>query len=129
MVDRCKELSEYSTFVGKARACIEELGNREEGIKKAIIYCEKHGILREFLKAHALEVLSMLFTEFNLDDAIAVARKESREEGLEEGLEKGIEKGHFNEKLEIARNLLAEGSTPEFVRKITGLDMETIENL
>ena len=129
MVDRCKELSEYSTFVGKARACIEELGNREEGIKKAIIYCEKHGILREFLKAHALEVLSMLFTEFNLDDAIAVARKESREEGLEEGLEKGIEKGHFNEKLEIARNLLVKGSTPEFVSEITGLDMDTIEGL
>jgi len=117
MADRCKELLEYSAFVAKARAYIKELGNREEGIKKAIIFCEKHGILREFLKAHAMEVLSMLFTEFNLDDAIAVAKKEGREEG------------HFNEKLEIARNLLAEGSTAEFVQKITGLDMETIENL
>ena len=121
MVDRCKELAEYSIFVGKARAYIKELGNREEGIKKAIKYCEKHGILREFLKAHASEVLSMLFTEFNLDDAIAVAREEGREEGLE--------KGHFNEKLEIARNLLAKGSTLEFVRDITGLDMDTLKSL
>jgi len=31
--------------------------------------------------------------------------------------------------LEIARNALAEGSTPEFVQKITGLDMETIQGL
>jgi len=129
MVDRCKELLEYSVFVAKARFYINELGNREEGIKKAIIYCEKHGILREFLKAHASEVLNMLFTEFNLDDAIAVAKKEGHEEGREEGLEKGLEKGHFNAKLEIARNLLVEGSTAEFVQKITGLDMETIENL
>ena len=67
----------------------------------------------------------MLYREWNWDDAMAFAREESREEGLEEGQEKG----RFNEKLEIARNLLAEGSTLEFVHKITGLDMETIENL
>ena len=56
--------------------------------------------------------MSLLFTEFNLDDAMAVAREEAREDGITEA------------KLEIARNLLAEGSTPEFVRKITGLEME-----
>jgi len=33
------------------------------------------------------------------------------------------------EKFEIARNALAEGATPEFVQKITGLDMETIQGL
>jgi predicted transposase/invertase (TIGR01784 family) len=118
---RCKELSEYSAFVSKARAFIEELGSREEAIREAIKYCEKHGILREFLKHHAAEVLSMLFTEFNLDDAIAVAREEGREDGLEQGRE--------DEKLEIAKNLLAEGSTPEFVQKITGLDFDTLKDL
>ena len=59
------------------------------------------------------------------------------EEGLEDGLEKGIaegraeglEEGRTDGKLEIARNLLAEGSTPEFVQKITGLDLETIGGL
>jgi predicted transposase/invertase (TIGR01784 family) len=71
----------------------------------------------------------MLYTEWNLDDALAVRYEEGKEEGLEEGREEGLEEGRFNEKLEIARNLLAEGSTPEFVQKITGLDMETIENL
>ena len=59
----------------------------------------------------------MLYAEWNWDDALAVRYEEGKEDGLEE------------EKLKIARNLLAEGSTPEFVRKITGLDMETIENL
>ena len=37
--------------------------------------------------------------------------------------------GHAEEKLEIARNALTEGATPEFVRKITGLDIETINGL
>jgi len=33
------------------------------------------------------------------------------------------------EKLQIARNLLAEGSTPEFVQKTTGLSLEEIAKL
>jgi hypothetical protein len=32
-------------------------------------------------------------------------------------------------KKEIARNALAQGATPEFVQKITGLDIQTISSL
>ena len=94
---------------------------KEEAIKEAIKYCQKHDILKEFLELHASEVLSMLFTEFNLDDAIAVAREEGREDGLEEGITEA--------NLKIARNLLAKGSTPEFVHEITGLDLDTIKEI
>jgi hypothetical protein len=52
-----------------------------------------------------------------------------REKGLVESKEEGLEQGHHDEKLQIARNLLAEGSTPEFVQKITGLDMNAIKNI
>jgi predicted transposase/invertase (TIGR01784 family) len=41
----------------------------------------------------------------------------------------GEKRGLKAAKINIARNLLAKGSTPEFVRDITGLDMETIEKL
>jgi predicted transposase/invertase (TIGR01784 family) len=126
---RCKKLAEYSAFIAKVRSFEKELGSLKEEIKKAINYCQKHDILKEFLELHATEVLNMLYTEWNWDDALAVAREEGIEDGLEKGIEKGLEEGHFNEKLEIALNLLAEGSTPEFVQKITGLDMETIEKL
>jgi hypothetical protein len=134
---RCKKLAEYSAFVAKARAFVKELGSREEAVKEAVKYCQKHGILKEFLKLHAAEVLGMLFTEWNLEDAIAVRYEEGLEDGLEkgmmvgraEGLDEGRVEGRIDEKLEIARNLLAEGSTPEFVQKITGLDLETIAGL
>ena len=59
-------------------------------------------------------------------------RTEGINEGLTEGREKGLAEGRAEgqrEKLQIARNLLAEGSTPDFVQKITGLDLETITNL
>jgi len=113
---RCKKLSEYSVFVAKVRE-FEEGGGREEAIKRAVKYCQTHDILREFLELHAGEVLSMLMTEWNWDDALAVRYEEGHEEGWEAA------------KINIARNLLAEGSTPEFVHKITGLDMDTIEGL
>ena len=71
----------------------------------------------------------MLYTEFKLDDALAVRYEEGCEEGRAEGLAKGITEGRADEKLQIARNLLAKGSTPEFVHEITGLDLETIANL
>jgi predicted transposase YdaD len=61
--------------------------------------------------------MSMLFTEFNLEDAIAVAREEAWEDGEE------------NKALEIALNALAKGSTLEFVHEITGLDLDTLKSL
>ena len=67
----------------------------------------------------------MILTEWNTEDAIAFAREEGREEGLENGLERGRE----DEKRTIARNLLAEGSTPDFVQKITGFSLEEIDKL
>jgi len=55
-------------------------------------------------------------TEWNWDDALAVRYEEGHEQ-----LRK--------DKLEIARNLLAEDSTPEFVEKITGLSIDEIKKL
>jgi len=39
------------------------------------------------------------------------------------------EKGRMARQEEIARNALAEGSSIEFLQKITGLDLETIKSL
>ncbi|MCL2763414.1 MAG: hypothetical protein FWD36_09470, partial [Treponema sp.] len=95
----------------------------------AITYCQKHGILNEFLEIHGSEVLNMLLTEWNTEDAIAYAREEGFEEGHEEGREEGFEEGREERDKEIVRNLLAEGTPFEFVQKITGLDMKTIQEL
>jgi len=74
----------------------------------------------------------MLLLEWNTEDAIAFAREEGREEGWEkgrgEGMEAGLERGRM-ENLAIVRNMLAENMSPEFVQKLTGLDMETIGKL
>jgi hypothetical protein len=138
-------LDGYSIFVEKVREYEEEEKSLEKALRKAIEYCTGKNILREFLEAHGSEVMNMLLTEWNWDEALEVAREEGwedgREEGLEEGLSQGREEGLFQgreqglsqgreeEKLTMAKNLLAEGSTPEFVRRITGLALDEIKNL
>jgi len=115
IADRCKKLAEYSALIAKAHEFECELGDRTKGIKAAVQYCKNHDILKEFLELHASEVINMIFTEWNWDDALAVR--------YEEGIEVGIEKG----KILTARNLLDEGMTPEFIQRMTGLSLEDIE--
>ncbi|MDR1979921.1 MAG: hypothetical protein LBQ42_14405 [Synergistaceae bacterium] len=51
--------------------------------------------------------------------------REGIEKGIKEGIEKGIEKG----KLEVARNLLHRGVSPDIIAESAGLPMERIRGL
>jgi hypothetical protein len=136
IVRRCKTLAQYSAFVGKVRAFEKESGDRTEAMKKAVRYCHDNDILKEFLERNGTEVMNMLLTEWNMDDALAVRFEEGMEEGMEKGMEKGreegreegMEKGMEKGREEVAQNALASGLSPELIRTITGLDLETINN-
>jgi len=110
---RCRKLAEYSAFIAKAREFERELGDREEALKATINYCREHDILKEFLEKHATEVISMLITEWNTDEA----KKVWYEEGGEEEREK------------IVKNALAKGYPLDTIHAIIGLDMETIRDI
>ena len=120
IVNRCRKLAEYSLFMAKVREYKEKYDDLLKAIKEALKYCMEHDILKEYLEKHETEVINMLYTEWNWDTALEVR--------YEEGFEDGIEQGR-REKLAIARNLLAKGSTPEFVSEITGLSLEEIARL
>jgi len=115
---RSRTLSEYSAFIGKVREFEKGGESKEEAITKAAVYCRNHDILKEFLERHASEVINMLMTEWNMEDALAVR--------YEEGIEAGKEDGKEEEKIIIAKNLLSAGSSYDFINKITGLDADTI---
>ena len=125
MVQKCKILAQYSAFIAKARELVDKYGDREEGLKQAVLYCRDNDILKEFLEKHGTEVLGMLFAEWNQEEALAVHYAEGREEGLEEGMEKGMEKGLKK----TAINALSKGFSIEVIQSITGLDEETIRSL
>ena len=87
IVNRCKKLAEYSTFIAKTRSFEKDLQDREKAVKAAIKYCSRYDILKEFLEIHASEVLNMLLTEWNTEDALAVRFEEGIEKGREETLD------------------------------------------
>ena len=72
---------------------------------------------------------NLLKSELDYQSGMVEARRSGLKEGMEKGREEGLEIGHEKEKQIIAKNLLAEGSTPEFVHRITGLSIEEINNL
>jgi len=139
--------------VSKVREYQREGLSLKKAIKKAVPYCRKHDILKEFIEEHAKEIMSMLTTEWNWDTAKEVWQEEAREEGLSQGREEGIEVGlaqgreegigvgfaqGWEEGIgvglaqgreEIARNALAQGASVDFVQKITGLSLDAIERL
>ncbi|MCL2210519.1 MAG: hypothetical protein FWB95_01195 [Treponema sp.] len=129
---KCETLYGYSFFIEKIKEFNAYL-TLEESIINAVKYCVEHNILREFLERHGSEVINMLTDELTIEEIVEVRAKEAEEEGREKGMERGLRegriKGREEEKLTIARNLLAEGSTPEFVKKITGLSIEEIAKL
>jgi len=105
ILNRCKKLAEYSTFIARVNDYTDELKNKEKGIKTAIKFCVKHGILEEFLEINAREVLSMLLTEWNLEDCIAYRCEEIREEVEEkyQGVLADKDAEIADQKAEIAR--------------------------
>ena len=125
IVNRCRKLAEYTSFMARIHAYRDELGGLEEGIKEAIRYCHKHGILKEYLDIHGSEALNMILTEWNTEDAIAFGRKEAREEALEEGLAKGEEK----KALDIARKMKNAGRSFSEIAEFTGLPAAIIEQI
>jgi len=94
IIRKCKTLAHYSALIAKEREFGKEGYNRREAVKKAVYYCRNHDIMREFLEENASEVMNMLMTEWNWDDAKQVWQEEAHEKGHAEGREEGLQQGH-----------------------------------
>jgi hypothetical protein len=89
ILKKCETLDGYSKFIGKIREYQKKKNPLEEAAINAINYCIKNNILKDYLEAHASEVLNMLITEWNQEEYLEVAIEEAREEAREEGREDG----------------------------------------
>ncbi|MCL2411796.1 MAG: Rpn family recombination-promoting nuclease/putative transposase [Treponema sp.] len=121
LLNRCKKLSEYTVFMTKVRELKKEMENKTEAVNEAVKYCHRYAILKEFLEIHASEVLNMLLTEWNIEDA--------KEVWQEEAWETGHAVGHTEGKLETARKMKEFGEPIEKIQMFTNLDAETIQTL
>jgi hypothetical protein len=129
IIKRSSMLNGYSAFIAKVREYGQAGEDRESALKSAVGYCREHNILRGFLERHASEVMNMLITEWNWDDALAVRYSEGWEGGREEGREEGLEEGWEKSREEVAKTALSKGMAPDTISEITGLDFEMIKKL
>jgi len=72
LAKKCKTLAGYSVFIAKVREFEKESGDKTEAMKLAIRHCRENDILKEFLERNGTEVINILMTEWNWDDALAV---------------------------------------------------------
>jgi hypothetical protein len=86
---RSVNLSGYSEFVAEVKENSKTM-SLLEAIKAAMKTCIGKNILLSFFDKHGCEVENMLLSEWNMKDALEVAREEGKEEGREEGIGIGV---------------------------------------
>ena len=118
IMSRCEVLDEYSFFIDKVRKFIACGNSIECALKNAIDYCISHNKLKNFLMKHSSEVRNMLYQEFNMEDAIEVAKEESFERGVEQGIEQGMERGMEQGRQEIIRNMHLAGLSEDVIKSV-----------
>ena len=98
ILDKSSTLNNYSYFIHLVRTYTEmyksSIDKKELlyfSIKKSIETCINQNILSDFFKSNGSEVINMLSTEFNLDDAKLIWTQEGFQEGLKQGILKQIE--------------------------------------
>lgn len=116
ILDKCKNLRDYATLIGKIKLYRCDLKLRE-AIDKAVKECIEEDVLRDFLTKNRGEVVNTLLTEYDEEKSRARLARDAKELGVIEG------------KLETAVKMKAEGLPIEMIVRCTGLSEKEIEKL
>ena len=127
ILKRCKVLDQYSEFIELVRKSIDS--GTDDPFTTAISKAIKKGFLSDYLARKSTEVENMLMTEYDYDTDIAVQREEAYEDGLSKGISQGIKQGAYEKAVETAKNLFHLGLSIEQISTVTGLSLETIQQL
>lgn len=104
----CRPLYEYAWFIEQVRSYMERGMSRDAAVALSIQDSVREGIFSDFVVKHGSEVENMLFTQFNMDDALEVRY----EEGVEDGIERGIERGRLRFLVHVVCGKLRQGESP-----------------
>jgi predicted transposase YdaD len=114
-------LSDYSSFVAMVERWRTSGLTLDEAITKAIRECKRRGIMAAYLESRGSEVLNMLLTEWNMEDALRVAREEERERGVRIGVQQGMQQGARDNARTNAKRMKDDGLDIRTIAKYTGL--------
>ena len=123
----------YNLEISNADAIMKESENHAEKVSLSayfsILLDTNPDIFKE-LQNMAVRTKRRTFEEvFTEAGIIPEWMERGFKKGIVQGREEGREEGLEQASIQIAKNLLAKGSTPEFVQEITGINFEIIKNL
>jgi hypothetical protein len=121
LLAKSRALFNYTTFVSAVEDYLAAGFPFNEAVTKAIQDCKRRGIMVEYLESRGSEVLNMLLTEWNMEDALRVAREEEREIGERRG-EKRATRAN-------ATRMKAAGLDVKIIVECTGLAPEEVAQL
>lgn len=107
LLKQCRPLYEYSWFIQKIKEYMALGQERDAAIISTLKDCEKEGIMVDFVREHGSEAVNMLFTEFNMEDALEVR--------YEEGFEDGAEKGELKKLIQLVCRKIQKGKNPQMI--------------
>lgn len=91
ILDRCRSLKDYMTFVNKVRYKIDRLGMKVRlAVIEAVDECIKDDVLSDFFIKHRDEVIDVSIFEYDEEGVMDVMREEGREEGRADATLKDI---------------------------------------
>ena len=113
LLDKCKWLSDYMVFIDKVREYHKNHDDEElyQDIEKAIDYCIKNNILKDFLKERRTEVLDMTAVDYTYERRMILNYNEGKEEGIKEGIKDGRALEHKELLLEKISKKLSKGKS------------------
>lgn len=121
LLQKSRSLYEYSSFVQKVRDYQKPDEPLTNAIETAMHDCIQDGIMVDFLSKHGSEVRNMLFTEFNMDEALRVRG--------EEGFEDGKAIGKLSSEIRTIRKKLAKNMSVSEIAELLELDESYISSI
>ena len=93
LLQDCLPLYEYSWFIERIRTYLQSDADmkRDTAVTLAVQDSVREGIFADFVREHGTEVQNMLYTQFNMDDALEVRYEEGVEDGMERGRTQGMQ--------------------------------------
>ena len=104
------------SYVDKVRTYQKEM-SLDEAVSRAVNECIAEGILADFLRTNKAEVMNMSIYEYDEELHIKTIMDIGREEGYEAGM------------IDVAKEMIKNGDTNEYVSKITKLTVQDISEL
>ena len=119
LLKECDILRQYAEFIYQVK--INKIKYGKASYDKAIRYCIKYNILRDYITLHAKEIEGMLFAEYDYNMDIQVQREECYNAGIKEGIKEGT--------LSLAKSFRNMGFPIDKIAQATGLSKGEIEKL